>query len=200
LIIISTPYREGTHVATYPKYFIPIIDHLIALHKAGFLHGDIRAYNTVIHNENAGWLIDFDYGGKISDRPKYPDGYRDALTDGHRIGSSTANEEMLPWHDWYALGHLIFFIHMLKYDWNKMSVHQDNILITKSDSSYLKDFWLSVKQYPDMTEIDQLKDFLRRDDFNEDGSYWIYECQLPAQPQPQEHKTLPGVTGNPLKK
>jgi hypothetical protein len=48
-LLISIPYLLGKHVATRPKAFLPIIDHLVAMHKQGLVHGDIRACNTVLN-------------------------------------------------------------------------------------------------------------------------------------------------------
>lgn len=111
LKIISIPYRKGSHIAKTPNAFLPIIDQLEKLHKAGFVHGDIRAFNTVFgDNEKDGWLIDFDFGGRsTNDSPKYPPGYKSELGDGLRIGEE--NDVITKWHDWYALYHLIFSIH-----------------------------------------------------------------------------------------
>ena len=47
LQIIATPFREGIHVASSPRAFLPIISELKKLHEAGFVHGDIRAFNIV---------------------------------------------------------------------------------------------------------------------------------------------------------
>jgi hypothetical protein len=65
LLIIAAPYRHGGHVAKQPKSFLPIISHLEELHEKGFVHGDIRAFNTVFgvqdkdnDNDKEGWLID----------------------------------------------------------------------------------------------------------------------------------------------
>eukprot|EP00980_Cylindrotheca_fusiformis_P018444 scaffold6082_cov86-Cylindrotheca_fusiformis.AAC.1 len=86
LLIVAVPYRRGGHVATSPGAFLPIIDQLDALHKEGFVHGDIRAFNTVFgENKNQGWLIDFDFGGKV-DRANHPEGHRAGLADGLRLG------------------------------------------------------------------------------------------------------------------
>jgi tRNA A-37 threonylcarbamoyl transferase component Bud32 len=89
-LVISIPYLVGKHVATRPKAFIPIIDHLVALHNDGFVHGDIRACNTVLNYSDTdndidpeGWLIDFDFGG-MKTKAKYPDGYNASLPDGLR--------------------------------------------------------------------------------------------------------------------
>jgi hypothetical protein len=111
--IIATPYRPGQHVATRPKAFVPIIDQLQSLHENGFVHGDIRAFNTVFGNESneQGCLIDFDFGGYKGKR-FYPKGYRRALEDGYRVGQG--GQEILEWPDWFALGRLIFTIHCLQ--------------------------------------------------------------------------------------
>jgi hypothetical protein len=43
----------------------------------------------------------------------------------------------------------------------------------------LEKYWLSIKQDPPMAEIVRLINFLGRADLNEDdGSGWIYECQI----------------------
>eukprot|EP00980_Cylindrotheca_fusiformis_P020893 scaffold7903_cov75-Cylindrotheca_fusiformis.AAC.2 len=77
MMIIAVPYRPGSHIARKPKDFVPIIKQLQELHNMGFVHGDIRAFNTVFgEKENEGsWLIDFDTGGKIGGSTKYPTGY-----------------------------------------------------------------------------------------------------------------------------
>jgi len=113
LLIIAAPYRRGSHAAKKAGAFVPIIDQLEALHEKGFVHGDIRAFNTVFGDqENEGWLIDFDFGGKLGSTC-YPRGYRRNLADGHRLGDGDdeAENKIPQWHDWYALGRLIFFVH-----------------------------------------------------------------------------------------
>jgi serine/threonine protein kinase len=140
LLVISTPFRDGVHYATRPKHFIPVVEHLDKMHKRGFVHGDIRAYNMVLQYTNDeseqennttkhdGWLIDFDFGGKLSNdltpeekrtieekhshgylNPKYPRGYVDELNDGSRLGLS--GNDITESHDWYALGKIIFELH-----------------------------------------------------------------------------------------
>jgi len=111
LKIIATPYRKGGHVAKTPKAFLPIIAQLEELHDKDFVHGDIRAFNTVFgENPDEGWLIDFDFGGK-AEETRYPKGYRTVLVDGTRYGES--EEYIMKWHDWYALTRLIFHVHEL---------------------------------------------------------------------------------------
>jgi hypothetical protein len=90
-LLISIPHLHGKHVATRPKAFLPIIDHLVAMHKQDLVHGDIRAYNTVLDYKDTtcinddddpkGWLIDFDLGGRVG-TATYPNGYNVWLPDG----------------------------------------------------------------------------------------------------------------------
>jgi hypothetical protein len=111
--VISTPYREGEHWTMYPTSFLPIIDQLRKLHSNDIVHGDIRAYNIIFTNnkDRQGWLIDFDFGGKcVGESPvTYPPGYVSALDDGQRINVPLG--EIRKWHDWFALGQLIFIKH-----------------------------------------------------------------------------------------
>ncbi|KAG7357955.1 RIO1 family protein [Nitzschia inconspicua] len=113
LLIIAVPYRDGRHYAESPADFLPIIDQLQALHKAGFVHGDIRAFNIVFKDDEKGWLIDFDFGGR-SDVQTYPTGYRRNLDDGTRMGEE--RETITKYHDWYAFGMLMFSIHYIPKD------------------------------------------------------------------------------------
>ncbi|KAG7358018.1 RIO1 family protein [Nitzschia inconspicua] len=113
ILIIAVPYRDGRHYAESPADFLPIIDQLQALHKAGFVHGDVRAYNIVFKDDKEGWLIDFDFGGK-SDVQTYPKGYQSALSDGKRMG--TEGEVITKHPDWFALGTLMFTIHKIPED------------------------------------------------------------------------------------
>ena len=115
LEVIAVPHHEGRHFAKRPKEFLPIIDKLGELHKAGFVHGDIRGFNTIFSEVlGQGWLIDFDFGGNTNaedgDVLKYPGGYQDELIDGSRIGRG--DETIEQWHDYYALGDLLFQKHM----------------------------------------------------------------------------------------
>ena len=116
LQVIVTPYRDGHHYAKQPDAFIPVINQLEQLHKKGFVHGDIRGFNTVFKDKNQGYLIDFDFGGKLGEK-YYPEGYRTALDDGIRcmdegdnqlpsVDTENKGKPIHPWHDWYALGRL----------------------------------------------------------------------------------------------
>lgn len=157
LLIIATPYRVGGHVAKSAKVFLPVIAQLELLHRKGFVHGDIRAFNTVFgEQDDEGWLIDFDFGGQIG-ATYYPDGYRRNLDDGTRIGCEKAIIEK--WHDWYALGKLIF------------TVHNINLPIGFSEQHELKlgrmeRFWgiKGISMEPSESEKEELKSFLREID------------------------------------
>ena len=148
--IIATPYRPGQHFATSPKAFVPIIDQLQSLHENGFVHGDIRAFNTVFGNESnePGCLIDFDFGGRKGERC-YPKGYRQFLGDGSRIGQG--GEVILEWHDWFALGRLIFTIHILQ----PPDGAGDGLLSYK-----IIRFWSNLAKAPTQEQIRELKTLL----------------------------------------
>jgi hypothetical protein len=114
LKVIETKYHEGMHYATKPKQLLPIVDFLESMHKDNYVHGDIRAYNMVLNYEDdkkpEGWLIDFDFGGRIdtNEPPKYPTGYKNSLDDGFRLGEP--GDSITCDHDLYALGQIIFSI------------------------------------------------------------------------------------------
>jgi serine/threonine protein kinase len=126
LKVITTPYHNGVHYATLPNQFVPIVDYLERMHANGYVHGDIRAYNMVLNYENSkdlkGWLIDFDFGGRIDESPKYPSGYVKSLDDGFRRGEP--GETITVEDDWFALGQVIFQCYSLDHK-NKSSVFQE---------------------------------------------------------------------------
>ncbi|KAG7341152.1 hypothetical protein IV203_023103 [Nitzschia inconspicua] len=146
LLVIAVPYRDGRHYAESPADFLPIIDQLQALHNAGFVHGDIRAYNTVFKDHKEGWLIDFDFGGKI-DVQTYPKGYKQSLNDGIRMGEE--GKAISKYHDWFALGKLMFSIHYIPAD-----------ALTTVEMYRLKDHWTHLMESE--LDIDTLKAFLRQ--------------------------------------
>jgi serine/threonine protein kinase len=138
LLIIATTYRPGGHEAKKPTSFVPIINALEELHRQGYVHGDIRAFNTVFgEGENPGCLIDFDFGGRAKG-VSYPRGYRRTLDDGARIGEE--GHKICKWHDWYALGKLIFDVHELEYP-----AHAD-----QNDREFLEmqKFWRRIVKDP----------------------------------------------------
>jgi hypothetical protein len=124
--IIATPFHVGIHYAEYPIQFLPIVEHLDALHEKKYVHGDIRAYNMVLKYDDSviddvpfGRLIDFDYGGKVEidgnnhtpQYPKYPSGYVYRLGDGVRPGRPGGDITFED--DWRALGSVILELYTL---------------------------------------------------------------------------------------
>jgi serine/threonine protein kinase len=153
-LVISIPYLDGKHVATRPKAFIPIIDHLVALHNDGFVHGDIRACNTVLNYSDTdnnkdpeGWLIDFDFGGRKT-KAKYLDGYNAYLSDGLRY-SGKKGAEIETWHDWYALGRLIFLIH--RFNRPQYATSEEGVLYMR-----MYNFWSRINKNPTKDDEDIL--------------------------------------------
>eukprot|EP00980_Cylindrotheca_fusiformis_P008024 scaffold1707_cov88-Cylindrotheca_fusiformis.AAC.3 len=159
LLIIAVRYRPGSHIAKKPKDFVPIINQLQELHDKGFVHGDIRAFNTVFgEKENEGsWLIDFDFGGKIGDSStKYPTGFRARLDDGYRMGEG--GNPILTWHDWFALGQLIFYVHKICRPKEVTDEINVGLLLFKLDEC--SEQWEELDNDPTFKMIEQLKEFL----------------------------------------
>jgi serine/threonine protein kinase len=170
LKVIVTDFRVGVHYATEPHHFVPIIDHLEQLHANHYVHGDIRAYNMVLkynqsrttkNDECEGWLIDFDFGGKITDEtgnhpkynPKYPLGYVTVLADGSRQGERGNNISYAD--DWYALGRVIFFCHSLSLvgirdfelrDFKDNFLAENGVYTSPSVAQSLRDFLILTSQ------------------------------------------------------
>jgi serine/threonine protein kinase len=166
LHVIVTPYRDGVHYVKQPTSFIPIICQLEELHEKGFVHGDIRGFNTVFDEDNKqGYLIDFDFGGK-SERP-YPKGYHTTLDDGRRrVDNQTHDLQdiILPWHDWYALGRLIFEVHRFELRQEAGMSGDDKItrMQLQDQRSTLSDKWDSLDNYPTTEMKNELKEFLEK--------------------------------------
>ena len=197
LEIIATPYREGVHEAKLPKAFLPIIDQLQELHEKGFVHGDIRAFNTVFgETADEGWLIDFDFGGKVG-ATVYPSGYRAVLEDGLRLGES--EKAITKRHDWYALTRLMFVIH----DFHPPDgVNEPDVQIASKLELYDSNmFWKGNKNDPTKEEIDKLKGLLIR----LDGEGWtvrpseLFE-KARVENVGEQIKSNQGATGSPPQK
>ena len=204
LLVIAVPHREGEHVAKHPISFIPIIDQLEKLHEAGFVHGDIRAFNTIFGatKEDKGYLIDFDFSGIPG--TLYPPGYKKSLDDGQRFTGE--DNKMQKWHDWYALGRLIFVIH-------EFCVPNDGI-DPELDKNYTKllRFWMNIKE-PEPDNMDKLREMYKIDELREMLKK-LDEAGIEVQPSKvfnlelttmrkidndQAHQTHVGATGSPPK-
>ena len=160
LRIIALPYKKGTHGASKPVDFVPLIDQLIKLHGLGYVHGDIRGFNVVFGDE--GGLIDFDFGG-IAGIRTYPQGYQQSLRDGFRLGSGNAaraNHKLEFYHDWYALGNLMFYIHYWDPPPNSTS-DADRLSEAESRVNQTLVKWSKLKSQPSSGELENLKDDLR---------------------------------------
>jgi serine/threonine protein kinase len=193
LLVIATPFRKGRHFAQRPNDFLPIIEHLEMLHRAGYVHGDIRAFNTVFPEEEGdqGCLIDFDYSGKAGE-VVYPKGYNRNLDDGERTGKG--GNKIEKWQDWYALGQLIFYVHQI--DPPSEDVNKFRSLFLECER-----FWLNVRaDGVDQNKVAELKDLLKklneknctiqlRDNFK--------ECL--EESAPPGLRTKQGATGSPPK-
>jgi hypothetical protein len=160
LLVIVAPYREGRHFAKKPGEFVPIISELEKLHKAGYVHGDIRGFNTVFTDvKDQGWLIDFDFGGKEEESPVYPKGYKPSLRDGERLGSG--EKPIAKWHDWWSLGRLIFGKHILDYPAGADTMPE---LFMRSSRAQLS--WMKLENQPPPNMIEELKRLFRDLDKN----------------------------------
>ena len=150
LLVIVTPFRAGQHVAQHPTDFLPTIEHLERIHEAGYVHGDIRAFNTAFPETQGGpgYLIDFDFSGNAG-QVTYPTGYVPRLDDGNRFGFG--GKPMEQWHDWYALGKLMFHIHTF------VPPTEEHFTM---DYFWDKAFWMNVETDPSADIICELKSFL----------------------------------------
>ena len=160
LLVIATPFRKGRHFAKRPNEFLPIIEHLEALHRAGYVHGDIRAHNTVFSEGGTGFLIDFDNSGKAGE-VVYPKGYNPLLPDGDRRGKG--GEKIKVWQDWYALGRLFFDVHKIEPPSVDVPMGFGNGNELKSLFTDCKRYWLDVQDdVVEQNKVAELKNVLQK--------------------------------------
>ena len=108
--MIAVPFLEGGHICKSLAQAQSIVNHLKSLHKANFVHGDIRGLNMVFsNNSNEAQFIDFDFGGKLGE-VRFPPGYKKYLGDGRREGA-TATGQIEFTHDTAALVYVLAFEH-----------------------------------------------------------------------------------------
>jgi hypothetical protein len=110
LLVISTPFLKGRHYATSPGDFLPLVDQLQELHEEGYVHGDIRGFNTAFA-EDGGYsqFFDWDLGGK-AEQVKYPRYYNASLIDGERLDRK--GQVIRKLDDWCALTNLALVKHL----------------------------------------------------------------------------------------
>jgi hypothetical protein len=146
--------------------------------------------------EPQGWLIDFDFGGKFG-TTTYPKGYRNNLEDGDRLVDGEHEEEIQEWHDWYALGRLIFEIHVL----HPPDLQNDDV--REGQLQRISRTWQLRESNPTPKEIKGLRDFLHS--LEEHG--WTVRPKLGFKKVLEKLKTTdestiatnPGATGSPPK-
>jgi serine/threonine protein kinase len=188
VLVISTPFRKGSHVAKRPNDFLPIIEQLQKIHDAGYVHGDIRASNTVFSGD-LGYLIDFDFSGKAG-TARYPTGYVRNLDDGNRMGFE--EQEIEKWQDWFDFGQVMFFVH----EFLKPKAEEDQQL--RLSFVDCKDYWMALETEPPVEKVDELKEILS---IVEERGWTVkpsrkYQSWLDMADK-QDHKTKQGATGSP---
>jgi hypothetical protein len=99
-------YIEFHQSPTVPDIFDELHDALSQLHKAGFVHGDIRDTNIMVHGsgEQRFLLVDFDWAGKIGEVEYPPNVYHGK--DLWRPDGALDGELIMAVHDIQMLHHL----------------------------------------------------------------------------------------------
>ena len=194
LLIISLPYKKGTHRVTKPTDFIRIIKQLAKLHGHGLVHGDIRGFN-VLYGEEGG-LIDFDLSGREGEGT-YPQGYQQALKDGFRLGlggdGDHPDNKLQFRHDWFAFGKLIFSLHIWEKPTGDSYTHDRDLFEKNFDK------WFELRGNPDSADIKELQDALQK---FEDRGFTVVPGSMFEQDLTKFHargpvNTFGGATGSP---
>lgn len=111
--VIAVPFLKGSHGCTNIDAALSLVDFMQDMHKARFVHGDIRGFN-IVFSSDTGKLIDHDFGGKL-DEVVFPENYKEVLRDGYRIGCD-AGTQITETSDGEALTHVLFSLHELVND------------------------------------------------------------------------------------
>ena len=196
LKLIAIEFKPGRHRAETPLEFLPIIKKLEMLHGKGYVHGDIRAFNVVFDGKGNGWLIDFDLGGKVG--KKCPQGYHRNLDDGIRLGNGESKDPNIStlqyFHDWYALGYLMFDIHKCK---PPSDADPDDLLQDYRAKDIMLD-WMNLNGQPSSKKIAELKTLLQE----LDDRKWTVSADQNFLGQLElvgdGERTKAGATGSPL--
>jgi len=193
LLVIAVPYKAGSHIVNKLTDFIQIIQQLQDLHAKGYVHGDIRGFNVLFSENGGGGLIDFDFSG-TPEKDSYPPGYRQALNDGLRKGDGKPESEdkkLAFWHDWYALGKLIFTYHDIE-------VPSKALVVDRLTRQEVEDYWKKISEPPSQEMIIGLINTLKR---LEQAGFTVEpnsNFQKEANSTRALNVTKQGATGSPL--
>jgi len=103
---LQHPWRRGTHTARWVGQLRTLYTELRVLHRANYVHGDVRNWNLIFDaQENCvAWLLDFDFAKKWGLR--YVLGYNWDLPERQALAPAPENPapNMHPRHDLFALG------------------------------------------------------------------------------------------------
>jgi hypothetical protein len=103
LAVIRYPFIAGKHVPQSSAECANVLKRLKHIHKAGFVHLDIRASNVLFGTENVdSAIIDFDFCGKIGEAC-YPENYNTCINDGARHEQAVPGALGAKKHDCFAL-------------------------------------------------------------------------------------------------
>jgi hypothetical protein len=111
LLVIATPFIDGTHCAKSIQQFVPLVKQLRDLHREGYVHGDIRARNIAFAEGEGSSLFDWDLGGQEG-TVVYPEGYNHVLVDGSR--RNKPGREISRSDDWSAFSEVAFGVHKIE--------------------------------------------------------------------------------------
>jgi serine/threonine protein kinase len=123
LVIISYPFIPGSHVPTYVSQLMSILEELLAMHREGYVHGDVRLRNMVfgssVDNSSAegcltphpqvncyGRIIDFDLSGE-EDKDLYPARYVKNLRDTVRHDDAGPSAPLKRIHDMHSFTQIL---------------------------------------------------------------------------------------------
>jgi hypothetical protein len=98
LMVISVPYKAGSHIPQTIRHLQLISEDLRKLHALKLKHGDVRLWNMAFDVDKAA-LLDFDFSGE---KVYFPKGYETNLDDA-RGRPGQAFEEITEYHDVQAL-------------------------------------------------------------------------------------------------
>jgi hypothetical protein len=104
IAVLRYPYVVGSHRPQHREHWLQILKLVDAMHKAGFVHGDILPRNMVFPNtaDAPAALIDFDMARKVDDG-FYVQGYNHSAFESVRHENARAGKPMKREHDVHSL-------------------------------------------------------------------------------------------------